>query len=274
MDGGEIGLDSPAPSFYNNLSRHIPALDMYRDMTYDDAVAGIETEIARDNFAKADVSIATFRGNRFVIKDFSRRGFWERNMIGRVVIGREHRAYRALAGIEGLPNQFKRLNPFSLAIEYLEGRDLGGFRRHEIGPGIVLQFERIVNELHERGWVHLDLQRRSNIMLVNGRVFVIDLASAFHPGGVPVIGRLLVRLLGFADRLSLVKVKHLFAPELLTAGERRMIRIRNLFTSRRRRWHQTGERAEKRVRRDPSHGNEDHAGSEHGKTGAGQGPAL
>ena len=209
---------------------------MQQDLTYGDAVAGIEETIARDNFAKADVSISQVRGQRFIIKDFSRKSLWERTLIGRIVIGREHRAYRALAGIEGLPSRFKRLNPFALAIEYLEGRDLGGFKRHEIGPGVMLQLERILNDLHERGWVHLDLQRRSNILLVNERVFVVDLASAFHPGSVPLIGRLLVKLLGFADRLSLLKMKHLFAPELLSSGDRRMIRLRNLFFPRHRRW--------------------------------------
>jgi hypothetical protein len=247
---------------------------MHRDMTYDDAVSGIEETIAKEHFAKADVSVARFRGLRFVIKDFSRKGFWERNLIGRVVIRREFRAYQALAGIEGLPSRFKRLNPFALAIEYLEGRDLGGFKRQEIGPGVVLQFERILNDLHERGWVHLDLQRRSNILLVNERVFVVDLASAFHPGGVPLIGRLLVRIVGFADRLSLLKMKHLFAPELLTARDRRMIRFRNLFAPRRRRWHEAGEPAEKRIRRDALHGNKGHGEPEGDEAGSGQGPAL
>lgn len=202
---------------------------MYREMTYADAVSGVEKYLTRGRFAKADIFIAVYRGQRFIVKDFGKRGFWERNLIGRVVIGRESRAYEVLAGVEGLPARFKRLSPYALAIEYLEGRDLGGVERHEIGPGVIRQFERIINELHERGWVHLDLQRRSNILLVNDRVFVVDLASAFHPGGVPVLGRLLVRLLGFADRLSLIKMKTIFAPELLTPEDRRLIRIRNRF---------------------------------------------
>ncbi len=205
---------------------------MYRDMTYEEAVSGIEKVISSDNFAKADVFIAGWRGERFVLKDFGRKGFLERNLIGRVVIGREFRSYRALAGVDGLPARFKRLNPYALAVEYLEGRDLGGVERHDLGPGVVLQFERIVNDLHERGWVHLDLQRRSNILLVNGRVFVVDLASALHPGGLPIIGKLLVKLVGFADRLSLIKMKNLFAPELLSAGDRRVLKVRNIFMPR------------------------------------------
>lgn len=202
---------------------------MERDMTYADALSGIEKHLTRGKFAKADVFIASYRGQRFIIKDFGNRGLWERNLIGRIVIGREARAYRALAGVEGLPARFKRLTPFSLAIEYLEGRDLGGVERHEIGPGIIRQFEQIIGEFHERGWVHLDLQRRSNILLVKDRAFVVDLASAFHPGAVPLIGRWLVRLLGFADRLSLIKIKSIFAPELLSPDDRKLIKMRNRF---------------------------------------------
>jgi predicted Ser/Thr protein kinase len=198
-------------------------------MTYKDALSGIERSLSRGRFAKADVFIARYRDERFVVKDFGSRGFWERNLIGRVVVGRECRAYRALAGIEGLPSRYKRLTPFCLAVEYLEGKDLGGVERHEIGPGAIGQFERIIDDLHERGWVHLDLQRRSNILFVNNRVFVVDLASALHPGSVPLVGRLLVRLLGFADRLSLIKIKTIFAPELLTGKERKIVRMRNLL---------------------------------------------
>ncbi len=197
-------------------------------MTYSDARAGIERYCTRGSFAKADIFLAVYRGQRFIVKDFSPKGFWERTLLGRAVIWRESRAYRALAGVEGLPARFKRLSPHALAVEYLEGRDLGGMERHEIGPGIILQFERIIDDLHERGWVHLDLQRRSNILVANGRVFVVDLASALHPGSIPLLGRWLVRILGFADRLSLVKMKSLFAPELLSPGDRKLIRMRNL----------------------------------------------
>ncbi len=163
-----------------------------------------------------------------MVKDFGGKGVIERNLIGRIVIGREARAYRALAGIDGLPSRFKRLTPFSIAIEYLEGRDLGAINRGEIGPGVLRQFEAVVEELHERGWVHLDLQRRSNILLVNGRVFVVDLASAVHPGSIPLVGRWLTWLFGLADRMSLIKMKSIYAPELLTRRERKWLRLRNL----------------------------------------------
>jgi hypothetical protein len=202
--------------------------DMKADLTYNEARLNLERVIVQGRLFKADVFISRANGRRFVVKDFGNKGFWERNFVGRMIIGRELRAYTALAGVDGLPSRYKRLTPFSLAIEYLEGRDLGGVERGEIGPGVLRQFEQIVEDLHERGWVHLDLQRRSNILLVNGKVFVVDLASAFHPGGVPLVGRCLTGLLGFADRISLIKLKSIYAPELMTAKERKWLKLRNL----------------------------------------------
>lgn len=197
-------------------------------LTYADAIQNVEKYLTRGAFAKADVFIARYQGRRYVVKDFGSKSFWERTIIGRMVIGREFRAYRALSGIDGLPETAIRLGAFALATEYLEGGDLGGLTRGEINTAVLGQFERVLNDIHARGWVHLDLQRRSNILLVNRKVFVVDLASALHPGGIPIIGWFLTRMLGFFDRLSLIKLKNIYTPELLTAKERKWMRLRNM----------------------------------------------
>jgi predicted Ser/Thr protein kinase len=201
---------------------------MHTSLTYDEATANLEKVLIKGRFTKADVFITRFEGRRFVVKDYSQKGFWERNLVGRIVIGRESGAYKALSGVEGLPPRAKRLSPYSLAVEYLEGKDLGGFERGELGPEVIHQFERIVGELHKRGWVHLDLHRRTNILFVDGKVFVVDLASALHTGSIPLIGQCFTGLVGLADRLSLIKMKKIFGPELLTERERRWLKLRNI----------------------------------------------
>ena len=198
-------------------------------LTYDNAIMNLEKVMIKGRFTKADVFITRFGEHRFVVKDYSQKGFWERNLVGLIVIGREARAYEALSGVEGLPPKFKRLSPYSLAIEYLEGKDLGCFQRGEFGPEVIRQFERIVDELHKRGWVHLDLHRRTNILFVDGKIFIVDLASALHTGRIPLIGRFFTGLFGLADRLSLIKMKKIFGPELLTDRERRWLKLRNIF---------------------------------------------
>ncbi len=210
---------------------------MPTNFTYDKVRSNTEKLLIKGQFYKADVFIARIDGRRFIVKDYAQKGFWERNLVGRTIIGREARAYAALAGVDGMPAQFKRVSPFSFVVEYLEGKDLGSVERQEVGIDVIRQLERIVHDLHKRGWVHLDLHRRSNILLVNGKVFVVDLASALHPGGIPVLGRCLIGLIGFADRLSLIKMKAIFAPESLTAQERKWLGIRNMVMPSK--WHQS-----------------------------------
>lgn len=202
---------------------------LHKEMTYQDAVIGAERYISAGKLGKADIFISRYRGDLFLVKDFSGRASWERNSIGRLLIRREYRAYRGLAGIEGLPGRFQRLSPFCLAIEYLAGRDFSHVERQEVQPGTLRELADIIHALHVRGWVHLDLHRRKNILLVDGKVFVVDLASAFHTAAVPVIGSLLTKAAGIADRLALVKFKAIFAPEMLTPGEQRLSKIRNIF---------------------------------------------
>ena len=202
---------------------------MHVDLTYDRAVSDLEKVLIKGRFFKADVFITQSEGRRFVVKDYSQKGLWERNLVGRMVISREARAYAALSGVDGLPQRFKRLSPFSFAVEFLDGRDLGAVERGEIGPGVIRQFERIVHDLHNRGWVHLDLHRRSNILLISGKIYIVDLASALHSGSIPLIGRALTALIGIADLLSLIKMKTIYGPELMSPRERTWLRIRNFF---------------------------------------------
>ncbi len=202
---------------------------MHTNLTYEEAIANLETVLIKGRLTKADVFITRTEGLRFVVKDYSQKGYWERNLVGRFVIGREARAYEALSGIEGLPSRYKRLSPYSFAIEYMAGKNFGDLERGELRPEVILQFERIVAELHKRGWVHLDLHRRTNILFVDGKVFVVDLASALHTGSIPLFGKGFTGLVGLADRLSLIKLKKIFGPELLTAREHRWLKLRNIF---------------------------------------------
>ncbi len=200
---------------------------MQTNLTYEEARSNSEKVLIKGRFYKADVFITRSGTERFIVKDYTQKGFWERNIVGRIVIGREARAYAALAGMDGLPARFKRLSSFAFAVEYLDGIDLGTVEQKNIGPDVIRQFEEIVTKIHDRGWVHLDLHRRTNILLVNGKVYILDLASALNPGRVLLIGRCLTRMIGLADRLSLIKMKTIFAPHSLTRQERIWLRIRN-----------------------------------------------
>ena len=73
------------------------------DVSYDEAASNLEKALIKGKLLKADLFITRFRGQRFVIKDFGKKGFIERNLGGRMVIGRESGGYRARCGVEGVP---------------------------------------------------------------------------------------------------------------------------------------------------------------------------
>jgi len=142
----------------------------------------------------------------FVLKDFSARAPWLRATLGRWLIARELRAYRALAGHPDVPRLFGRLDAYGFAVEHRPGRRLSRQRAAELPPDFLARLERAVREMHARGVVHLDLRHRSNVLVDEaGAPVLIDFASAvcLRPGRWP--DRILLRWLARLDERALAK---------------------------------------------------------------------
>ena len=115
------------------------------------------------------------------VKDVRHKPWWGR-WWGRRNLAREWKAYRALDGLPGLPRPLARLDADAIALEWIEGAELiaapARFRHAQDYHG---QLSTIIDGLHDRGWVHLDLRGRHNVLLdQNGRVVLIDLGAALR----------------------------------------------------------------------------------------------
>lgn len=142
----------------------------------------------------------------FVVKDFAGRAPWLRATLGRWLVARELRAYRALAGHPAVPRLLGQLDAHAFAIEHRPGRRLSRQRAAELPPDFLPRLERAVAELHARGVAHLDLRHRSNVLVdAAGAPVLIDFASAvcLRPGRWP--DRLLLRWLARLDERALAK---------------------------------------------------------------------
>jgi RIO-like serine/threonine protein kinase len=145
-------------------------------------------------------------GRAFVVKDFSARAPWLRATLGRWLVARELRAYRALAGHPDVPRLLGRLDAHGFAVEYRPGRRLSRQRAAELPADFLARLECAVREMHTRGVVHLDLRHRSNVLVDEaGAPVLIDFASAvcLRPGRWP--GRVLLRWLARLDERALAK---------------------------------------------------------------------
>lgn len=125
-------------------------------------------------------------------------------LIGRLLIAREQRAYRALAGVAGVPALLESGDPLSLAIEYVPAEWISERLPAPDGAAIIESLGALIDRLHARGVYHLDLRNRGNVLIDAGsRAHIVDFASAVIVRGR--IGRTFAPLLRWVDRRALAK---------------------------------------------------------------------
>ena len=135
--------------------------------------------LQRGSGRKPDVRLEAWDGRPVVVKDFAARAPWLRATLGRWLVAREVRAYRALAGHPDVPRLLARLGPHAFAVEHRPGRRLSRQRAGALPADFLPRLTRAVDEMHGRGVVHLDLRHRSNVLVgADGAPVLIDFASA------------------------------------------------------------------------------------------------
>ncbi|MCE9636270.1 MAG: hypothetical protein K8T90_11260 [Planctomycetes bacterium] len=164
-------------------------------------------------------------GTRLVAKDYRACTPLYRWTVGAWNLAREETALRRLADVEGVPRFVGRVGRWVLLMTWIRGRDLGKVRRFRQTPAFFDQLMEIVNRMHERGVVHLDLRQRRNILIrtqagKEPTPAVLDFGSALclRPGGM------LHRGLARIDRSGVLKYKRRAQPDSITHEEARSLR--------------------------------------------------
>ena len=152
------------------------------------ALAGATRQtLSRGGWGNPDILLVEVGGELAIVKDYATRGAAVRALLGRWLVRRELRAYRALADHPAVPRLLGAVDALAIAVEYRPGTRLSRRLARSLDPDFVPALESAVRGLHARGVVHLDLRHRSNILLGrDGRPVLIDFASAlcFRPGGL------------------------------------------------------------------------------------------
>ena len=178
--------------------------------------AGAHELLHRGHRRNPDVFLVEHAGARFVVKDFAPRGALVRAWLGPWLLGREIRAYRALAGHPAVPRLLGRIDRLAFAVEYRPGRRLSRRLAGQVPGGFVDALEGAIREMHARGVVHLDLRHRSNLLFgEDGAPVLIDFASAlcFRPGA-----RWLLPLFAWVDRRAVAKWRRRLGPQEASAS--------------------------------------------------------
>jgi len=174
---------------------------------------------------KADLVVIDLGAGPIVVKDFAHKNWWTR-LLGRLQISREQRAYRHLGDMTGIPALIGRIDAHALAIQKIDGLQLGFIPEITLdGAARLKQLRRLIDHMHAAGLVHLDLRARENVLITGeGELFIIDFASAvwLRPGGLA--HRILFRRLNWVDESAYLKWKGILQAGSYTEEEQAFLR--------------------------------------------------
>jgi hypothetical protein len=159
---------------------------------------------------------------------------WWTRPIARHFLNREARAL-AIAGSLGVAPQLLHTGPHALVRRFIDGVALHIAR--PLGDRAYFRSAKAaLSALHRAGICHNDLAKEQNWLRgADGRAYLTDfqLAAHFRRRGA------LFRIAAYEDLRHLLKHKRSYAPETLTAAERRVLARKSLLT---RVWMATGKR--------------------------------
>ncbi|MGI8907865.1 MAG: RIO1 family regulatory kinase/ATPase [Candidatus Sumerlaeaceae bacterium] len=163
------------------------------------------------------------KGERYVLKDFSKRPGLARHTWCRSAVARETAAYKRLESVAGVPRLVEMLSPDSFIMEFVEGTSLP--RRKSaamIPPAFFDELAGMIMKMHNCGVVHGDLRRKNMLIGTNGKPCIIDFETALIDGRNPVRHRVF-NTVAQIDQITALKIKARYFPSELTSGEKHIL---------------------------------------------------
>ncbi|MGB9627349.1 MAG: hypothetical protein ACPL6D_01695 [Thermodesulfobacteriota bacterium] len=188
--------------------------------------------LVKGRFAKPDLNRVSLDGETFMVKDVRGRNFFLRWTLGLWLINKEWKIYSKLDGIKGIPKALKKIDRFGFVIEFISGRPIE--RGENLPSSFFSELKRILQDIHARGVVHLDLRHKGNILITEkGEPFLIDFNSSFSFKVGGLFYRSFFPWLRWVDYGGLLKLKERVSPSSMTPEEitilRRFNRLRKLW---------------------------------------------
>jgi hypothetical protein len=178
-------------------------------------------EIRKGNPWQPDILLVKGDSGPVVIKDYYGRPFLYRVFVGLFSIWQENRMYQKLAGINGIPKCYGKIDRYALGLEFIQGRTASRLQAGEVKPEFFARLRSIVDDVHARGIVLCDMRNKKNVLVTDTlEPYIIDLCTAFQRGGRWNIPKnFLFGIFYQDDLLGISKLKRKLAPELLSSDE-------------------------------------------------------
>ncbi len=177
--------------------------------------------MSKGRWANADLLLYSNGNGNWVVKDFSPCPSLVRRTYGRFMVNREVRALQRLQGINGIPKNPFQLHRLALSYQYIPGKTLKESKKEPVGSHYFLALENLVQQMHERNIVHLDIRYMRNILITDdGGPALLDFQSSLFLDKIP---RTLHQLLKIVDISGVYKCWQKISPESLDDKRREIL---------------------------------------------------
>ena len=191
---------------------------MKQPFTRHDLISARYSVLRKGRWANADLYLYQENDVAWVVKDFLPCAPIVRKTWGRFLIQREFHALDRLHGITGIPQSPFILDTFALGYRYIPGRTLRDTPSELIDASFFKRLEVLVEEMHQRNMVHLDIRNRRNVLITDkGRPTLLDFQSSLNLDRMP---RNLHDLLEEIDLSGVYKLWQLKSPETMDAARK------------------------------------------------------
>lgn len=188
-------------------------------------IPGYRCEVLRESSrTRPALCVIEDNGVRAVVKDFSPNRTLYRNIIGRLLVWRESKAYMRLRGLKGVPAFYRSVDGLALILEEIPGRTIEGMENeNKLSEEFFEELRNLVERIHERGLAHCDLKRAPNILLGDdGKPYIVDwTASIFKTQSKFFPLNLLYKRFLLDDFNAITKMQLRHCPESITPEEKR-----------------------------------------------------
>ena len=161
-------------------------------------------------------------GAKAVLKDYNVCVGWYARLIAPLLVWREVKALRALAGMRGIPQLLQQSGKRAFVMEYVPAERLARSTRAQWPDADFEALDDLIERMHQAGVAHGDLRRSSNILFdADGQPYLVDFVSHIQrPPAWNFIGLWLFYRLCGADGKAGIKLKLRVNPDLLSKEEK------------------------------------------------------
>lgn len=171
---------------------------------------------------RPDVRVVDCGEKKIVVKDFRYTRPRFRYIFGIFLAKREYRTLCKLRDIKNIPNAICMIDRYAFAMEYINGVAINNADKKKLSNDFYEKALKIINEIHKKKIVHVDLRSRGNIIVGDdSEPYIIDFAAAINLKSANPLNKIFKQFI-LSDKHGIYKMKKLYSPELFTEDDKKM----------------------------------------------------